>query len=570
MGTGALKEVEKKPRAICVLGMHRSGTSTVTRAVNLLGAYLGQNADLMPPTLDNPEGYWERLDIRQLHDRLLEKLGRTWSTAAPLPDQWQLAEEVCLYKEELKALVRANFAGHPLWAWKDPRTCILLPLWREVLEELGIELSCIFVVRNPLDVANSLKNRDLIPLHQAFGIWFNQNLVALKDAAGLPTVFMAYDQFLESWERELRRCAVALALEWPADDQPLKQVMGSFIRPELRHSKSSAERLQGASRPVQTLFAALSEAIAHPTAPEDRLRDTVTGLFRDFYDYASFFQSGLDRSFVAQITNRRRYVAFVLSVCNQLDATVRCLESLARIGVSDSEIVVVDNASTDGTREFLAGRPSLCVLSNRSNLGQSAGWNQGVQAAGATWTVILTPEVILAPGFREGLIHFAEEGGCDLVSPAIGEGELDYELSAFTKEFVKTMGRACRYGMAWSCLFMVHRRVFVRVGLFDTGLQPAGAEAEDFFRRACAVGFRMAVTGRAYVHYHGAIPPSRLLGRVQQPNGDHRESQKTRRLAWCSEALRDKARAALWRFNERWRFGMTLRMKRSRGRWRFA
>ena len=570
MGTGALKEVEKKPRAICVLGMHRSGTSTVTRAVNLLGAYLGQNADLMPPTLDNPEGYWERLDIRQLHDRLLEKLGRIWSTAAPLPDQWQLAEEVCLYKEELKALVRANFAGHPLWAWKDPRTCILLPLWREVLEELGIELSCIFVVRNPLDVANSLKNRDLIPLHQGFGIWFNQNLVALKDAAGLPTVFLAYDQFLESWERELRRCAVALALEWPADDQPLKQVMSSFIRPELRHSKSSAEKLQGASRPIQTLFAALSEAIAHPTAPEDRLRDTVTGLFRDFYDYASFFQSGLDRSFVAQITNRRRYVAFVLSVCNQLDATVRCLESLARIGVSDSEIVVVDNASTDGTREFLAGRPSLCVLSNRSDLGPSAGWNQGVQAAGAIWTVILTPEVILAPGFREGLIHFAEEGGYDLVSPAIGEGELDYELSTFTEKFVKTMERACRYGMAWNCLFMVHRRVFVRVGLFDTRLQPAGAEAEDFFRRACAVGFRMAVTGRAYVHYHGAIPPSRLLGRVQQPNGDHKDSRKTRLLTWCGEALRGKAKAVLWRFNERWRFGMTLRMKRSQGRWHFA
>ncbi len=62
-----MKEVEKKPRAICILGMHRSGTSTVTRAVNLLGAYLGQNADLMPPTLDNPEGYWKAIlyaDVR--------------------------------------------------------------------------------------------------------------------------------------------------------------------------------------------------------------------------------------------------------------------------------------------------------------------------------------------------------------------------------------------------------------------------------------------------------------------------------------------------------------------------
>lgn len=568
-----MKAVEKKPRAICILGVHRSGTSTVTRAVNLLGAYLGQNADLMPPTLANPEGYWERLDIYRFHERLLEKLGRTWSTAAPLPDQWQLAGEIRPYREELKALVRANFADHPLWAWKDPRTCILLPLWRAVLEELGIELSCVFVVRNPLDVANSLRTRDRIPLHQAFGIWFSQNLAALKDAADLPTVFLAYDQFLESWETELRRCAVALALEWPADVQPLKQVMGSFIRPDLRHSKSSAERLQSASLAIQTLYSVLSEAIAHPIAPEDRLRDTVTRLFSDFYDFDSNFQSRLDQRSVTKVTCSSRHVAFVLSVCNQLDATVRCLESLARVGVSDSEIVVLDNASTDGTREFLAGRSSLRVLSNCANLGQSAGWNRCVQAAGATWTVILTPEVILGPGFREGLIHFAETERCDLVSPAIGEGDLDYEFSEFAEMFVKTMGRACRYGMVSSCSFMVHRRVFDRVGLFDPVVQPAGVEAEDFFRRARAAGFRLATTGRAYLHYCGVMPPSHLLGRMEQPNCDHGESRKARCLTWlprCSKDLYDKAQFALWRFNERWHYGKTLKMKRFQGRWHFA
>ena len=117
---------------------------------------------------------------------------------------------------------------------------------------------------------------------------------------------------------------------------------------------------------------------------------------------------------------------------------------------------------------------------------------------------------------------------------------------------------------------MVHRRVFDRVGLFDPGIQPAGAEVEDFFRRASDVGFQLAVTGQAYVHYCGAMPPSRLMGRMEQPPGDHRESRKPRRLAWCSEYLRGKARAALWRFNERRHFGMTLRMKRSRSRWHFV
>lgn len=44
-----------KSKAICIIGMHRSGTSAITHAVNLLGAHLGEKADMMPPSPDNPE-----------------------------------------------------------------------------------------------------------------------------------------------------------------------------------------------------------------------------------------------------------------------------------------------------------------------------------------------------------------------------------------------------------------------------------------------------------------------------------------------------------------------------------
>jgi len=566
-----------KSKSICILGMHRSGTSAIARAMNLLGAYLGEDEDLMPPTRANPEGYWERLDICNLHGRLLAHLKRTWDTAAPLPDRWHLSDEIRPFREELKWLVAANLAHHPLWAWKDPRTCILLPLWREVLAELGVELSCVFVVRSPLDVANSLRTRDRIPLDKAFGMWFNHNIVALRDAAEVPTVFLSYDRLLESWEPELRRCAAALGLDWPADERRIKEMMNAFIRPNLRHSRTNPEKLQGAPQPVRELYGILIEVIDHPSAPDGHFRDTVGRLSRNFDAYASFFESDLDNLFVARITHPPVDAVFVIAVGNQWDHAARCLKSLSRSGVPDTDVVlVVDNASTDGTREFLAARPDLRVLCNHTSPGRSAAWNQGASATDSTWIVILDSEAIVAPGFLEGLAAFAREQRSDIVSPAMVEGDLDYDFLTFAEEFTRKMRFACRHGVAWGLSFMVHRRVLDTVGPFDTQADLAGQEHEDFFRRARRAGFRLAVTGRAYLHTFGA-PAGR--GPESGVNLNHGASpaldgyyRKKHDLTWLrrnSSRLREQIRGAFWRWNERRRFSMTLRMRRQDGQWRY-
>jgi len=284
--------------AICILGMHRSGTSAITRAVNLLGVYLGERGDLGEAGPDNPEGFWERRDIIDLQARLLVRLHRTWDSAAPLPEQWHTSDKVLPFKEELKRLVAANFASHSIWAWKDPRTCLLLPLWKEALA--GTNLRCLFVVRSPLDVANSLNKRDPIALGKAFGVWFNHYLTALKDAAGLSSAFLSYDNFLASWEPELRRCAASLGIGWPQDERRLRDEMSSFIRPNLRHSHSTLDGLRGVPHPVRELYELLLEVSAQPAVPEARLRETVDRLFRDFYGYASFFQGGLDSPALGQ------------------------------------------------------------------------------------------------------------------------------------------------------------------------------------------------------------------------------------------------------------------------------
>lgn len=283
-----------KSKAICILGMHRSGTSTVSRAINLLGAYLGEDEDLMPATTDNPEGYWERTDVFKLQDRLLSQLKRSWDTSAPLPDQWHLAEEVRPFREELRGLIRNNLLGHALWAWKDPRTCILFPLWKSILDELGVELACVLTVRNPLDVANSLRKRDGIALDKSYGIWFNYTLAALQAIQGIPSALISYDRFLEDSETELRRCSQTLGISWPEDDQQLKELLGSFLRKELRHSRSETEALKNAPRPVQKLQALLAEALDQRAPFTSEFFQQAAELRQEFVEQAAFFRSDVE------------------------------------------------------------------------------------------------------------------------------------------------------------------------------------------------------------------------------------------------------------------------------------
>jgi GT2 family glycosyltransferase len=270
-------------------------------------------------------------------------------------------------------------------------------------------------------------------------------------------------------------------------------------------------------------------------------------------------------------------VAFVIPVFNQLDYTVGCLKSLNRAGVPDTEIIVVDNGSVDGTGEFLSRRPGLHVISNATNLGCSGAWNQGVQASTAQWTVIVNNDVIVAPGLREGLVGFAEETHHDVVSPAMGEGEMDYELEPFASDFVRTMRDVSRQDTACGVCFMVHRRVFDQVGLFDTKVGLAGNEDEDFFRRCRGAGYRLAITGRAYLHHFVSVTQKSVKASMGLPNSarlsDRDYMFRKYHQTWLRrrvERVQEKSQAALWRWRERRRFGLTLKMKRQAGQWHFA
>jgi len=116
---------------------------------------------------------------------------------------------------------------------------------------------------------------------------------------------------------------------------------------------------------------------------------------------------------------------------------------------------------------------------------------------------------------------------------------------------------------------MVHRRVFKYVGLFDQDPLLGGYEDDEFFRRARQAGFRLAITGRAFLHHFGSVTQKSLqASRNTRSLGDRTYYRNKYNLTWFKrhrQRLRQDFLLAVWRYRERWRFGLTLRSRRAGG-----
>lgn len=198
-------------------------------------------------------------------------------------------------------------------------------------------------------------------------------------------------------------------------------------------------------------------------------------------------------------------IGITLAVFNKLDYTKICLESLYENLPPQATVVVVDNASSDGTAEYLATLPWLTVITNKENRGCAPAWNQGVQAAGGDWVALLNNDIILTKGWWQGLVDAAERWELDIVSPAVREGELNYDIAAYSKEFTESMSGVIRRGTAHAICFAARRQVFDTIGLFDEKFRIGQYEDADFFRRARLAGFRLGRVGGSFLHHYGSV-----------------------------------------------------------------
>lgn len=109
--------------------------------------------------------------------------------------------------------------------------------------------------------------------------------------------------------------------------------------------------------------------------------------------------------------------SIVIVSYNARDDLARCLTSVAAETRADDEVIVVDNASADGTVRMLRERfPGVGLIENRSNQGFARGCNQGASIAGGRCLVFLNQDTEVAAGWLDGLLTAVGEEGPDALA----------------------------------------------------------------------------------------------------------------------------------------------------------
>ena len=271
---------------LLILGMHRSGTSLLSRLVNLGGFDLP--ADLLGANDSNPTGHWEPQALIDLNDAFLRDIGSHWDDWAALALDRVEPERLARYRSDLRGWLRREFAARPRLALKEPRSCRLAPEVLGALAAEGVTTRVVLPFRNPLEVARSLERRDGIALRAGVLIWLRHVLDAERFTRHLPRSFTDYDGLMASWPTEMRRIAADLGQGWPVPIDAMAAEADRFVGDGVRHHASDTETLRVldfTATLALPVYAALCRLCDDPLAADamadlDRARATLDEMER--------------------------------------------------------------------------------------------------------------------------------------------------------------------------------------------------------------------------------------------------------------------------------------------------
>jgi hypothetical protein len=297
---------DEQKRLVLVLGMHRSGTSAVTRSLTTMGVSLG--SDLIPAIADNNEkGFWEDAAVNALNDQMLTALGSSWDRLSPIDanDVQHLRRQG--YFVAAKVLLQQKLENVPVFGLKDPRMAKLLPFWETVFDEIPISTHFILMIRHPLSVVSSLKKRDGMDARQAYLLWLTHIIASLSAVDTRPMLVVDYDRLMTAPDREVTRIAQYLDLELSVTE--MKAYREDFLDEKLRHSVCDSEALlhdpccPPLVREIYPLLLDIAAEKAHLSTGETK--DALTRWLAEFEHLkvpSQFADALLDRCAAAHIT----------------------------------------------------------------------------------------------------------------------------------------------------------------------------------------------------------------------------------------------------------------------------
>ena len=272
--------------------------------------------------------------------------------------------------------------------------------------------------------------------------------------------------------------------------------------------------------------------------------------------------------------NKHKY-SLTFACYNSVEYTKLCINSMVAHGTPLDRLVVVDNGSTDETREYLSTLPLGGRIFNSQNLGCGVAWNQGALHLQSEWTIVMNNDVLVSPNWIENLIGAAESQNLKIVSPALIEGKLDYDFVAFEKEAQAKMKNKHRIGARHAVCLAIHESVWMDIGYFQPIPKLLGYEDTMFFHEAKKAKIRMAMTGASWLHHYGSITQTAMkLERGLKENQDlpYRYNYRLLNQSWLERKLgkmRRKQQERIWRDEEITQFGISMHGIREQGQFRW-
>jgi len=160
----------------------------------------------------NPEGHWENVRFVRLNDQVLEELGCGWDYWREPAGGWHRNPEFFWARAQAGLLLQ-EFADREPWGWKDPRNSLTLPLWTDLVAGLRI----VVCLRNPLEVAASLRQRNFMSHAHSLALWEQYNRSIWDNTTPERRIVTHYSDVCANPRDELQRLLGFLQVTPPSE-----------------------------------------------------------------------------------------------------------------------------------------------------------------------------------------------------------------------------------------------------------------------------------------------------------------------------------------------------------------
>lgn len=201
---------------------------------------------------------------------------------------------------------------------------------------------------------------------------------------------------------------------------------------------------------------------------------------------------------------------------NTLELTKLCIDSIKKYTPPDLyELIVVDNGSTDGSAEYLAGEEGILLLMNSENRGFPAGCNEGARVASGDSILLLNSDTIVTPNYltnmRAALFSSEKIGAVGVVSNNVSNRQqiaVNYKSLEELEEFARGFNTADKskwhpYQTLVGFCLLIKRTAYADVGELDENLSPGNFEDDDICLRLRQAGYETLLLDDTFIHHFG-------------------------------------------------------------------